>query len=466
MQQMNITARLPGQLSAAPRPSVRSRRLCPDVFCKATAGASSFAPALRTIDFDSLESRRAQAREHMEWFRVPPKVYFKGGCLEVALAELAGKRRAFIVTDKNVYDMEYADKITLILDRYNVQHQTFYHVAAEPTQGTLKAALAEVQDFRPDAIIAVGGGAPMDAAKAIWLMYEMPDVTLDQLIQDSITSRSRAQMSPVLGNRALCICVPTTSGTGAEVTPFAVVKDEKTGHKFTLADYALTPSMAIVDPQLVVNLPREQTAYGGMLTLAHAMESYMSVFASDYSRGLSKHAMTMMSRYYQRAYNMGTMDYHAREKMHNAATVAGMAFANTYLGVCHALAAELSATFGWHLGLASGMLLVPCMEFMARDPTTRASLAELADHLHLGGGSVDEKYSNVLAWINKMKAAADIPSTMSAVGGNVGHATLQDHMESICENTLADVHVMASPVLPSAEDLKSIIVTAWHGKKK
>mmetsp|Transcript_23327 Transcript_23327/g.59687 ORF Transcript_23327/g.59687 Transcript_23327/m.59687 type:complete len:458 (-) Transcript_23327:483-1856(-) len=414
---------------------------------------------------DTVEARREHARAAMQWFRVPPKIYFKGGCLEVALNELANeKKRAFIVTDKKMLDMEYTDKVTRILDTINVHHQVFYHVGKEATLSAVNDGLREISEFRPDVIIAIGGGSPMDAAKAMWLMYEQPNATFEQLVGAAQNVRQRVNDSATLGSRALCICIPTTSGTGAEVTPFSVIKDERTGRKHTLADYSLTPSMAVLDPQLVIQLPAAQTAYGGMATLAHAIESYISVFASDYSRGLSKHAMTMMSRYYGRAYKNGAMDYHAREKMHNAATVAGMAMANTFLGAAHALAAELAVSFDINIGLAYGLVITPVLKFMLKDPATADMVGELADHLHLGGFNTADKCDHVLSWIDAQKAAANIPVSIKDALGSSQEAIFSERVGTLVQNALDDANMVASPRTPTAADLTAMLMDAWAGK--
>ena len=272
-----------------------------------------------------------ERRENMLWFRIPPKVYFKYGCLPVALSELKGKKRAFIVTDKPLFDLGVTDKVTDILDEIGVKHQLFFDVEPDPSLETVNKGLAEIKSFQPDIIIAIGGGSPMDAAKVMWLMYEQPDTEFEGLAMRFMDIRKRVYELPNLGNQALFIAIPTTSGTGSEVTPFAVVTDDRTGIKYPLADYALTPNMAIVDPELVMNMPKKLTAYGGIDALTHALEAYVSVLASEFTNGQALEAIRLLMKYLPSAYKNGANDPKAREKVHYAATMAGMAFANAFL---------------------------------------------------------------------------------------------------------------------------------------
>ncbi len=326
----------------------------------------------------------ALRRENMLWFRVPPKVwggvrrsitcaranahaharaplppqiYLKGGSLEVALRELAGKKRAFIVTDKPLYDMGAVDPVTRTLDAVGVTHSVFYDVEPDPTLATVRKGLAQMNLFQPDVIISLGGGSPMDAAKVMWLLYEHPETKFEGLSQRFMDIRKRVYDVPTLGSKAMMIAVPTTSGTGSEVTPFSVITDETTGLKYPLADYALTPNMAIVDPQLVLKMPKKLTAYGGIDAVTHALESYVSVCATEFTKGMSREALRLLFQYLPRAYKGLAEDPEAREKVHYAATIAGMAFANAFLGICHSCAHKLGAAFHVPHGLANAALI-------------------------------------------------------------------------------------------------------------
>ncbi|KAL6757947.1 bifunctional acetaldehyde-CoA/alcohol dehydrogenase [Haematococcus lacustris] len=441
----------------SPRVQIRPRYV--------VAGA---APAIATVNertaTPEVEAMRARAASDMNWFRVPPKVYFKGGSLEVALAELNGLRRAFIVTDKKLFDMDYANRVSSILDTMHIQSQVFYQVSSDPTSESVLAGVKELRDFKPDVIIAVGGGSPIDAAKAMRYMHERPGQSLSELAMSCTGSGQRSREQEAGAGSVPIICIPTTSGTGSEVTPFATITDPATARKYTLADYALTPSMAVVDPQLVINLPAQQTAYGGMCTIAHALESYISVFASDYSRGLSKHALTMVSRYAARAYQRGNSDMHAREKMHNAATVAGMAAANTFLGINHGLASELASTFQVNTGLAKGLLILPVMRLMLRDRGVMEALAELAQHLKLGGSTQQEQAQAVLTWVAQCKADMNIPTSIQSVLGANKGAVFMAQTQAMSMGALKDAHAIASPVQATMQELEDLLHQAWVGE--
>ncbi len=274
----------------------------------------------------------SERRENMLWFRVPPKIYFKYGSLPVALRELAGKQRAFIVTDKPLFDLGIVDKVTAVLEEIGVKYDIFHDVEPDPTLSNVNKGLALLRSYQPDVIIAIGGGSPMDAAKVMWLMYEHPDVEFEGLAMRFMDIRKRVYELPSLGQKAMMVAIPTTSGTGSEVTPFAVVTDDRVGVKYPLADYALTPNIAIADPELVQNMPKKLTAYGGIDALTHALESYVSVMASDFTDGLALQAIDLLFKYLPSAYKKGANDPEAREKVHYAATIAGMAFANAFLG--------------------------------------------------------------------------------------------------------------------------------------
>jgi len=421
-----------------------------------------------------------ERRENMLWFRVPPKVYFKGGCLEVALAELKGKQRAFVVTDKPLYDMGMADQVTRILDVHNVHHQVFYHVTPDPTLACIREGLKEILEFKPDVIIALGGGSPMDAAKVMWLMYEVPDTKFEGLAMRFMDIRKRVYDVPALGKKAQMICIPTTSGTGSEVTPFSVVTDEETGMKYPLADYSLTPHMAIVDPQLVLNIPKKLTAWGGIDALTHALESYVSIFATDYTKGLSKEAIVLLFKYLPRAYHNGPTDFEAREKVHYAATIAGMAFANAFLGICHSLAHKLGSAFHVPHGLANAALISHVIQYNATDmpfkqaafpqyqfPHAKEDYAELADMLKLGGNTTDEKVIKLIEAIEDLKKQVDVPASIKDIlvdtkgCKQATEAEFLASLDKLAEDAFDDQCTGANPRYPLIADLKQIYTNAY-----
>ncbi|KAI7843832.1 hypothetical protein COHA_002730 [Chlorella ohadii] len=416
-----------------------------------------------------------ERRENMLWFRVPPKIYFKGGCLEVALRELKGKQRAFIVTDKPLFDMGYADQVTRVLDTLNVHYQVFYRVAPDPTLACINEGLNEMREFRPDVIIALGGGSPMDAAKVMWLMYEVPDIQFEKLAVRFMDIRKRVYDVPELGKKAQLVCVPTTSGTGSEVTPFAVVTDERTGIKYPLADYALTPNMAIVDPQLVLNMPKSLTAFGGIDALVHALESYVSIMATDYTRGLSREAVSILFKFLPRAYSDGPRDLEARERVHSAATIAGMAFANAFLGICHSLAHKLGSA--WHVphGLANALLISHVIRYNSTDrplkqaafpqyefPQAKEQYAELSDMLGLNGVTPDDKVIKLIEAVEDLKRQCGIPPTIKDVIGADKEKEYMDSLETMAEYAFDDQCTGANPRYPLISDLKQILKEAWE----
>lgn len=416
-----------------------------------------------------------ERRNNMLWFRVPPKIYFKGGCLETALAELKGRHRCFVVTDKPLFDLGYAEQVTRTLDALNIHHQVFYHVAPDPTLACIREGLAEMREFRPDVILALGGGSPMDAAKVMWLMYECPEIDFKGLAVRFMDIRKRVYEVPELGKKALFVCVPTTSGTGSEVTPFAVVTDEATGIKYPLADYALTPHMAIVDPQLVVNMPRSLTAFGGIDALVHALESYVSIFATDFTKGLSREAVSILFKYLPRAYSKGPQDLEARERVHSAATIAGMAFANAFLGICHSLAHKLGSAFHVPHGLANAALISHVIRFNATDrplkqavfpqyefPQAKDRYAELADMLGLGGATPDEKVMHLIEAVEELKRQCDIPPTIREIVGADKEAEYMAALETMAEMAFDDQCTGANPRYPLIADLRQLLRDAWE----
>jgi len=417
----------------------------------------------------------SERRENMLWFRVPPKIYFKFGCLPIALEELKGKKRAFIVTDKPLFDMGLLKEVTDVLDDIGVEHQVFYDVEPDPKLAEINKGVAAMNTFQPDVIIAFGGGSPMDAAKIMWLMYEHPEVEFEGIATRFMDIRKRVYDLPPLGDKAMMVAVPTTSGTGSEVTPFAVVTDEKTGMKYPLADYALTPNMAIVDPELVMHMPKRLTAYGGIDALTHALEAYVSVVATEFTQGLALEAIELLFKYLPNAYTYGANDPIAREKVHYAATIAGMAFANSFLGICHSMAHKLGATFHVPHGLANALMISHVIRYNTTDapfkqaifpqyeyPHAKERYARLADYLKLGGDTPDEKVENLVNAIENLKHNLDIPLTIKE--------TLQgedrdfyEKLENLADQAFDDQCTAANPRYPLIKDLKELYVLAYQG---
>jgi acetaldehyde dehydrogenase / alcohol dehydrogenase len=417
----------------------------------------------------------SERRENMLWFRVPPKVYFKSGCLPVALRELAGKRRALIITDKPLFDMGLLREVTDVLDQIGVDHHIFYDVEPDPTLTTVNKGLALCNSYQPDVLIAFGGGSPMDAAKIMWLMYEHPEVEFDGLAMRFMDIRKWVYALPPLGQKAMLIAIPTTSGTGSEVTPFAVVTDDRVGIKYPLADYALTPSMAIVDPELVMNMPKKLTAYGGIDALTHALEAFVSVVATEFTDGLALEAIALLFKYLPRAYHHGAHDPEAREKVHYAATIAGMAFANAFLGICHSMAHKLGATLHLPHGLANALMISHVIRYNATDapfkqaiflqyqyPHAKERYGQIADHLKLGGNTPDEKVERLVAAIEDLKRQIDIPLSIREALPDDDQAFYSE-LEAMAEQAFDDQCTGANPRYPLIQDLKELYILAYQG---
>jgi acetaldehyde dehydrogenase/alcohol dehydrogenase len=417
----------------------------------------------------------SERRENMLWFRVPPKVYFRYGALPIALRELAGKKRAFIITDKPLFDLRVTEQITTVLDEMEITHQIFFDVEPDPSLGTIQKGLAQINLFKPDIIIAIGGGSPMDAAKVMWLMYEQPDVEFEGLATRFMDIRKRVYEVMPLGQKACMVAIPTTSGTGSEVTPFAVVTDERTGIKYPLADYALTPNMAIVDPELVMHMPKRLTAYGGIDALTHALEAYVSVFASEFTNGLALEAIRLLMKYLPAAYKEGANNPKAREKVHYAATMAGMAFANAFLGICHSLAHKLGSSFHIPHGLANALMISHVIRYNATDvpfkqaifpqykyPNAKWRYARIADYLNLGGTTEDEKVEKLVAAIEDLKRELDIPLTIKETLTGDDRA-FYESLETMADQAFDDQCTGANPRYPLIRDLKELYTLAYGG---
>lgn len=417
----------------------------------------------------------SERRENMLWFRIPPKVYFKYGCMQTAIQELRGKQRAFIITDKPLYDLGITRKLEQVLEDIGIKSDVFYDVEPDPSLKTVHKGLALINSFNPDVIIAIGGGSPMDAAKIIWLMYEHPETDFEGLATRFMDIRKRVYELPPLGKKAMMVAIPTTSGTGSEVTPFAVVTDDRTGIKYPLADYALTPNMAIVDPELVMNMPKNLTAYSGIDALTHALEAYVSVCASEFTNGLALEAIRLLFKYLPSAYKNGAKDPKAREKVHYAATMAGMAFANAFLGICHSMAHKLGSTFHVPHGLANALMISHVIRYNATDlpfkqaifpqykyPNAKWRYARIADYLKLGGETDDEKVEKLIEAVENLKRELDIPMTIKeALGGD--EQAFSKELEAMAEQAFDDQCTGANPRYPLIKDLKELYVLAYQG---
>ncbi|MGV8983441.1 bifunctional acetaldehyde-CoA/alcohol dehydrogenase [Clostridium sp.] len=417
----------------------------------------------------------AERRENMLWFRVPEKVYFKYGSLGVALKELKdmNKKKAFIVTDKILYDLGYVDKVTRVLEEIGVEFKIFYDVEPDPTLAIAKKGASEMEIFKPDTIIALGGGSPMDAAKIMWVMYEHPEVRFEDLAMRFMDIRKRVYPFPKMGEKAMMVSIPTSAGTGSEVTPFAVITDEKTGVKYPLADYELTPDMAIVDAELMMNMPKSLTAASGIDALTHAIEAYVSVLASEFTNGMALESMRLIFKYLPQAYNEGTTNIKAREKMAHASTMAGMAFANSFLGVCHSMAHKLGAEHHVPHGVANAILINEVIRFNAVDnpikqaafpqykyPNAKWRYTRIADYLQLGGKTADEKIELLTNAIDELKAKVNIPMTISEAGvSKVNFYATLDHMS---EQAFDDQCTGANPRYPLISELKQMYINVFE----
>jgi acetaldehyde dehydrogenase/alcohol dehydrogenase len=417
----------------------------------------------------------AERRENMLWFNVPSKIYLKAGSLPLALRDLKGHRRAFVVTDKPLFDMHYTDRVTGVLDELQIDHEIFSDVEADPSLSTVQRGLAAMNLFKPDVIIAMGGGSPMDAAKIMWLMYEHPDVEFEGLALRFMDIRKRIYEFPKLGKKAMMVAIPTTSGTGSEVTPFAVVTDDRSGAKYPIADYELTPDMAIVDAELVLTMPPKLTAYSGIDALTHAIEAMVSVLSTEYTNAMALEATRLLFKYLPDSYHHGAADTRAREKVHHAATMAGMAFANAFLGICHSMAHKLGAAFHLPHGLANTLLINSVIRYNSTDmpfkqtsfpqytyPSAKARYARIADHLALGGRTPDEKVELLIVAINRLKKELGLPGSIREAG--VAEKEFHAQLDTLAANAFDDQCTGANPRYPLISEIKELFLRAYEGK--
>ena len=419
----------------------------------------------------------AERRENMLWFRAPEKVYFKKGCLPVALAELKdvmNKKKVFIVTDAFLYKNGYTKCVTDQLDSLGIQHTTFYNVAPDPSLASASEGAEAMRLFEPDCIIAIGGGSAMDAGKIMWVMYEHPEVNFLDLAMRFMDIRKRVYAFPKMGEKAYFIAVPTSSGTGSEVTPFAVITDERTGVKYPLADYELLPKMAIIDADMMMNQPKGLTSASGIDALTHALEAYASIMATDYTDGLALKAMKNIFAYLPSAYDNGAQDPIAREKMADASTLAGMAFANAFLGICHSMAHKLGAFHHLPHGVANALLINEVMRFNAVSiPTKMGTFSqyqyphaldryvECANFLGIAGKNDNEKFENLLKAIDDLKARVGIKKSIKEYG--VDEKNFLETLDAMVEQAFDDQCTGANPRYPLMKEIKEIYLKVYYG---
>ncbi len=422
----------------------------------------------------------AERRENMLWFRAPEKVYMKRGCLPVALEELKNvmnKKRVFIVTDTFLYENGYTKVVTDKLDEMGIVHETFFNVAPDPTLACAKEGVKLIDAFKPDCIIAIGGGSAMDAAKIMWVLYEHPEIDFLDMAMRFMDIRKRVYTFPKMGEKAYFIAVPTSAGTGSEVTPFAVITDETTGQKYPLADYELLPKMAIVDADMMMNAPKGLTSASGIDALVHSIEAYVSMMATEFTDGLAIEAIKTIFEYLPRAYEEGANDPIAREKMANAATMAGMAFANAFLGICHSMGHKLGAYHHLPHGVTVGLVLDEVMRFNAEEVPTKMGTfpqyeyphalrryAEIADSLNLGGNTDQEKLERLINKIDELKERVGFKKTIKDYG--ISEEDFLSTLDEMSEKAFDDQCTGANPRYPLISEIKEIYLKTYYGGER
>lgn len=421
----------------------------------------------------------AERRENMLWFRSPGKIYIKRGCLPFALEDLKadGRKRAFVVTDAFLYQNGYAKLVTGKLDGLGIEHAEFFDVAPDPTLACAREGARAMAAFGPDCVIALGGGSAMDAAKIMWVLYEHPDADFADMAMRFADIRKRVYEFPKMGRRACFVAIPTSAGTGSEVTPFAVITDQDAGIKYPLADYELMPNMAIVDADLMMNAPKGLTAASGIDALTHALEAHASMLATDYTDGLAISAMRLVFEYLPRAYEDGPNDPEAREKMANAATIAGMAFANAFLGVCHSMAHKLGAFHHIPHGVANALLIEEVIRYNAATnpskmgtfpqyahPRAGARYAAIADALGLGGAGDSEKIENLISSVRSLKEKVGIKKSISEYG--VDEKYFLETLDEMTEHAFDDQCTGANPRYPLMSEIKEMYLRAYYGGER
>ncbi|WP_019615884.1 bifunctional acetaldehyde-CoA/alcohol dehydrogenase [Psychromonas ossibalaenae] len=417
----------------------------------------------------------AKRAENMLWHKLPKSIYFRRGSLPIAMTDLEGKQRAMIVTDGFLFANGYIDELRSILESKGMMVEVFHEVEADPTLSIIQKGAAACNAFNPDVILAVGGGSPMDAAKIMWVLYEHPATDFEDLAMRFMDIRKRIYKFPKMGVKAELVCITTTSGTGSEVTPFAVVTDDKTGKKYPLADYELTPNMAVVDANLVMDMPKSLCAFGGYDAVTHAVEAYVSMLANEYSDGQALQSLKLLKEYLPSSYHNGKNDAVAREKVHNAATIAGIAFANSFLGVCHSMAHKIGNEFHIPHGLANALLLTNTIRFNATNkptkqgtfsqydrPKARARYAEIAVHLGFYEGNTEDKINALLTWLDELKVELNIPLSIQAAG--VNEADFLAALDDLAEQAFDDQCTGANPRYPLISELKEVLLASYYGK--
>ncbi len=420
----------------------------------------------------------AERRENMYWYKVPSKIYFKRGALSQALAELSDKHRAYVITDKTMEQLGHVRAVADVLESLNIKFRVFSNVLPDPNISNVQEALNIANSWQPDMIIALGGGSAIDEGKMVWLMYENPDTSFEDIAMRFMDIRKRIYAAPPLGKKAVMVAIPTTSGTGSEVTPFTIITDEKTGTKYAITDYALTPDMAIIDPEFVLNMPKSLTAFSGLDVLTHAIEAYTSVYATNFTDGQALEAMRLVFKYLEKSYTNGAKDINAREKMHYAATIAGMAFANAFLGLSHSMAHKLGAMYHVPHGLANALLLSYVIEFNATDKPTKQGLFPqykypfvkgrygkivdfLLPHNNLGDDK-DAKVQKLIDMVEDLKHKLNIPRSIKEYG--IPEKEFLDNLDKLSELAFDDQCTGGNARYPLISEIKDLYLKAYYGE--
>lgn len=420
----------------------------------------------------------AERRENMYWYKVPQKIYFKRGALEQALAELQDKKRAYIITDKTMEQLGHVRKVIDVLETLNIKVRVFSDVLPDPNISNVNEALSIANSWQPDMIIALGGGSAIDEGKMVWLMYENPDTSFEDIAMRFMDIRKRIYSAPPLGKKAVMVAIPTTSGTGSEVTPFTIITDEKTGTKYAITDYALTPDMAIIDPEFVLNMPKSLTAFSGLDVLTHAIEAYTSVFSTNFTEGQALEAMRLVFKYLETSYKEGAKNINAREKMHYAATIAGMAFANAFLGLSHSMAHKLGAMYHVPHGLANALLLSYVIEFNATDKPTKQGLfpqykypfvkgryGKIIDFLlphNKLGDDTDAKVQKLIDMVEDLKHKLNIPKSIKEYG--IPESEFLANLDKLSELAFDDQCTGGNARYPLISEIKELYLKAYYGE--
>ena len=420
----------------------------------------------------------AQRRENMYWYKVPQKIYFKRGALQQALAELQDKKRAYIITDKTMEQLGHVRTVIDVLEQLNIKVRVFSDVIPDPNISNVNEALSLANAWQPDLIIALGGGSAIDEGKMVWLMYENPDTSFEDIAMRFMDIRKRIYSAPPLGKKAIMVAIPTTSGTGSEVTPFTIITDEKTGTKYAITDYALTPDMAIIDPEFVLHMPKSLTAFSGLDVLTHAIEAYTSVFSTNFTEGQALEALRLVFKYLEKSYNEGAKNINAREKMHYAATIAGMAFANAFLGLSHSMAHKLGAMYHVPHGLANAFLLSYVIDFNATDKPTKQGLfpqykypfvkgryAKIIDYL-LPNNKLrdnDAKVQKLIDMVETLKRKLHIPKSIKEYG--IPEKEFLANLDKLSELAFDDQCTGGNARYPLISEIKELYLKAYYGKQ-